>query len=148
MPFSAILPRVKTLRVRVAVTVTCVSFWLFAGAIFYHGATAVGLIVAAAFAVTAIYLWRLRAWARKVATFSIATSILLFMCGGIFNPFFLMDYHAAHGLEFDLFRWSLISLPSVTVAIWCYWVLSRNKGEFRQTKSNQTLQATAGNSNE
>ena len=65
MPFSAILPRVKTLRVRVAVTVTCVSFWLFAGAIFYHGATAVGLIVAAAFAVTAIYLWRLRAWARR-----------------------------------------------------------------------------------
>jgi hypothetical protein len=27
-----------------------------------------------------------------------------------------MDYHAAHGLEFDLFRWSLIFLPSVTVA--------------------------------
>ena len=148
MHLFGILPQAKALRVRIAVTVTCVCFWSFAAAVFSHGAKPVGLIIAAAFVVIAIYLWRLRAWARKVATFSIATSILLFMCGGIFNPFFLMDYHAAHGLEFDLFRWSLISLPSVTVAIWCYWVLSRNKGEFRQTKSNQTLQATAGNSNE
>jgi hypothetical protein len=87
MRLFGILPQAKALRVRIAVTVTCVCFWSFAAAVFSHGAKPVGLIIAAAFVVIAIYLWRLRAWARKVATFSIATSILLFMCGGIFNPF-------------------------------------------------------------
>jgi len=59
-----------------------------------------------------------------------------------------MDYHAAHGVEFHLFRWSLISLPCVAVAVWCYWVLSRSKDEFGQTESNQVLRATAGHSDE
>ena len=148
MRLFGILPQAKSLRVRVAVIVTCVSFWSFAAAVSYHGATPIGLIIAAAFVVIAIYLWRLRAWARKVATFCIATSAFLFMCGGIFNPFFLMDYHAAHGVEFDLLRWTLVCLPCITVAVWCYWVLSRNKGEFGPTKSDQTLQATAGRSDE
>ena len=130
MRFSAVLPKTKSPYVRIAVIITCATFWSVAGAVFYHGARPIALIIAAAFVVIAIYLWRLKAWARKASTFCIATSVFLFLCGWIFNPFFLMDYRAEHGVEFDLWRWTLISLLPLAAAVWCYWVLSRRKDEF------------------
>ena len=129
MRFVDMLPKAKALPVRVAVLTTCFGFWFFATILFYK-TTLFGIVIGAALAVIAIYLWQLRAWARKAATICIATSVFLFMCGGIFNPFFLMDYRAEHGGEFHLLRWALISLPGVAVAVWCYWVLSRRRDEF------------------
>jgi hypothetical protein len=123
------------MRVRAAVVVTCAIFWLFATVLFYLAcfrarSPIFAIIVGITFAFFAIYIWQLRAWARQVARYCFAFLIFLFV-GGIYNPFYMMDYHAAHGVDPDYLIVSLLGLPCVAVAWWCLCILGKFPEEFR-----------------
>jgi hypothetical protein len=135
MDFTGLLPNTGVKRLRGAVIVTCVSFLSFAVfslycTLFRSGSLIFCLLASALFAVIACYLWRLRSWARQAARFTIALLILLFV-GGIYNPFFLMDYHPADAVDSFLWRYTLIMVPCVAVALWCLRILSSFREEFR-----------------
>jgi len=135
MNFAGKLPNTTVMRVRTAVVITCVIFSLLAAISFYlacFGARSpiFALILGATFAFFTIYLWQLRAWARQAARYCIAFSILLFV-GGIYNPFYMMDYHAEHGVDPDYLVVSLIGLPCVAVGWWCLRILGKFPEEFR-----------------
>src|SRR5436190_3334302 len=117
MNFASKLPNTAVMRLRAAVVVTCAVFWLLATVLFYLAcfrarSRIFDIIVSVTFALFAIYLWQLRAWARQAARYCLAFLIFLFV-GGIYNPFYMMDYHAAHGVHPDYLIVSLLGLPSV-----------------------------------
>ena len=82
-------------------------------ALFSSGSLIFCLLTSAVFALIACYLWRLRLWARQAARITIALLILLFV-GGVYNPFFLMDYRPADGLNSLLWRYTLVTLSRVS----------------------------------
>jgi len=135
MNFANKLPNTPVMRLRIVVVIICLVFSLFAAISFYLAcfrarSPIFAVIVGSALAYFAIFLWQLRAWARQATRYCIAFLIFLFV-GGVYNPFYIMDYHAAHGVDPNYSVVSLIGLPCVAIAWWCLWILGKFPGEFR-----------------
>jgi hypothetical protein len=134
MHLSGLLPKTGVKRLRGAILVTCASF-LFVAVfslycmLFRSGNLFFCLLSSTLFAVIACYLWRLRLWAMQAARFAIALLIFVFV-GGVYNPFFLMDY-PVDAVDSFLWRYTLIAAPCAAVAFWCLRVLSSLREEFR-----------------
>ncbi|MGH8743518.1 MAG: hypothetical protein ACREUY_04490, partial [Burkholderiales bacterium] len=91
----------------------------------------VSLAIDAFLVITAVYLWRLRSWARKLTQVLLAL-IVIVAVGGSFNPFFALDYGHGHGGQSP--NWGLLMAiigPFVAALLWCYGVLEKHKNEFR-----------------
>jgi hypothetical protein len=137
MTFAGILPKTNVRRVRAAVVITCVIFSLFAAMSFYLAFRARAPLfdailmtsLGAMFAGFAIYLWRLRSWARKAARLCIAFSIFCFVSYR-YNWQYISDYRAYHGVDPDFLIVSLISFPCIGVGLWCLRTLSKFPEEF------------------
>ena len=99
---------------------------------FFRGELDIGsLLVAAALAYWAVHLWWLKPWSRKIAKFAIGVSIILEI-GGIFNPFYDMDYRAAHGGQSpDWAALAAIVGPLVVLGLWCFHLLDKYKTDFK-----------------
>src|SRR5947199_22804 len=116
MNFAGKLPNTTVMRLRTAVVITCVIFSLLAAISFYLAcfrarSPILALILGAAFACFAIYLWQLKTWARKAARLCIAFLILSFV-GYRYSWQYMSDYHARYGVDPDYLMVSLISLKN------------------------------------
>jgi hypothetical protein len=145
MNFAGNLPTTTVMRLRTTVVITSVIFSLFAAISFYQGSCLalfcrsrspiVGAVLAcfgAMFAFVAIYLWRLRRWARKAARLGIAFFMFVFV-SCTYNPFsnWIDDYRAAYGVAPNYLIVSLISVSCIGVGFWCLRILGKFPEEFR-----------------
>src|SRR4051812_9126975 len=110
MSLTLLLPRTHNTRLRIAIVITCLSFWAYSSAAFYHPHP-VGIFLGVAFTTIAVYLWLLRDWARKAARVCLGVALILFFFGTVLNPFFYDEYSIAHKTAWPLLRWLLMSAP-------------------------------------
>lgn len=145
MTFAGILPKTNVRRVRAAVVTTSVIFSLFAAVSFYQGSRlallchscspitgAVLVCFGALFAFIALYLWRLRRWARKTARLGIVFFMFVFV-SCTYNPFsnWIDDYRATYGVAPNYLIVGLISVSCLGVGFWCLRILGKFPEEFR-----------------
>lgn len=145
MTFAGILPKTNLLRVRAAVVISCVIFSLFSAISFYQGSRlaffchscspitgTVLVCFGAMFAFIALYLWRLRRWARKAARLGIAFFMFVFV-SCTYNPFsnWIDDYRATYGVAPNYLIVGLISVSCLGVGFWCLRILGKFPEEFR-----------------
>src|SRR5689334_17753126 len=119
---TTLLPRTAEIRLRVAVIITCLSFWVYALQCLYH-ARPIGIVLALGLIIIGLYLWLLKNWARKAARFCLGSALFLFVFGKLLNPLFYEEYSIAHKSFWSVVRWILISIPFVSAWLWSYRTL-------------------------
>lgn len=134
-----LLPKTASVSLRVVVATFAGSLVALALSIVFHAVSGflhgelkiLPLFVAATLSFCGVQLWLLKPWSRKVTKFAIGALIVLEI-GGIFNPFYDMDYRAAHGGQSpDWTALAAIVGPLVVLGLWCFHVLDKFKAEFK-----------------
>lgn len=89
------------------------------------------LVFGAVLSILAVSLWQLKALAKSIAKLIIILALIVSI-GGIFNPFFALDYEAIHqGESPDWLMMALAILPFVLASFWIFWVFDKYQSEFR-----------------
>ena len=131
MPLSSALPQTASLVLRVTVVFTSIVFSAY-GLYFawFHAFGPFAIAIASLLVVIAVFLWRLNRYARSAAKFVIGFFIVLYL-GGTFNPFYALDYAAAHGHQPPWGTMLLCFVPLAMLGLFVYGILDRFKSEFR-----------------
>ena len=88
------------------------------------------LIFSVVFIVTGVFLWMLRAWARKLALF-ILGFIVVIVPLAIASPDFFLDFWRYYGGNLNLWVVALATIIVVVAPIfWCMYILDRYKESF------------------
>lgn len=87
-------------------------------------------------------LWRLNRLALSVTKFLIGLTTVVGI-GGVFNPFFAMDYGAANqGRAPPWLSMLAVAVPLVLVGLLVFWILDRYKDEFGRARPSRKGSAT------
>lgn len=130
-PLLRFLPKTDVLLLKVVVVALSIAIGsLGTRAIAISDLNPLGLGIGMCFLALAIALWRLHPFALSIVKLLLGLSMALGI-GGIFNPFFDMDYRADNrGQEPPWFHMISIAVPLVLAVLFIFWVLDKHKGEF------------------
>ena len=131
MPLSSALPQTTSLVLRATVVFTSIVLSAY-GAYFawFNELAPFAIAIASLFVIIAVFLWRLNRYARSATKFIIGFFIVLCL-GGTFNPFYALDYAAAHGHQPPWGTMLLWFVPFAMLGLIICGVLDHFKSEFR-----------------
>lgn len=137
---ALLLPKTTSVNLQIVIVILAGTLFTLAAPMIIHavsmlfsaGELKIGsLFTSAVLSFIAAHLWMLKSWSRKVMKFVIGVSIVIGI-GGIFNPFYDMDYRAAHaGNSPDWVALAAIVGPLVALGLWCFYILDKFKAEFK-----------------
>ncbi len=134
-PLTVLVPRADNWTLRLAVVTVCVLFlclgitglWaVYGGA---HGW--MSSILPIVLIGTSVFLWMLKAWARKLTMFILAVIVVVVPIA-MAGPGFFLDYWRYY--EGNLPLWLVVVATTFVVAIpifWCMYILVNDKETFR-----------------
>ncbi len=133
-PLSVLVPRTDRWTLRLAVFSVCVIFLCLgishAWAVYASTRGWISLILSVVFIVTGVFLWMLRAWARKLALF-ILGFIVLIVPLAIASPGFFLDVWILYKGNLPLVLVALATIIVVVAPIfWCMYILDKHKESF------------------
>ena len=134
---QTLLPRTEIGVLR-WVVVTLSGAFLFVGTwvAYFNGFDPFATVFLLTMLALSIFLWRMHRMARSFAKFVLG-ALMVILIGGTFNPFFMLDYQAAHNGESPNW-WMLAAIlsPIILGALFCYGVLDKYQAQFLQKVKN------------
>ncbi len=133
-PLSVLVPRTDRWTLRLAVFSVCVIFLCLgishAWAVYASTRGWMSLILSVVFIVTGVFLWMLRAWARKLAMFILGFFVVIVPLGMASPGAFLEIWRYYEG-DFPLVLVALATIIVVVVPIfWCMYIFDKHKDSF------------------
>ena len=131
---SVLAPRTDSWTLRLAVFSVCVLFLCLginhAWAVYVGNGGWISLVISVVFIGTGVFLWMLRAWARKLALF-ILGFIVVVVPLAIASPGFFLDVWILYKGNLPLWLVALATIFIVAAPIfWCMYVLNKYKKTF------------------
>lgn len=130
----ALLPRTDAWTLRLAVLSASILLLSLGSAHLWLSATTqfswISLFLSVVLIGTSVFLWKLKAWARK-ATLFVLGAVAVVVPIGIASPDFFLDYWRYYDGSLPLWLVASVSIAVVEVAIFCcMFVINKHKGTF------------------
>ena len=128
------MPKTNKNLLKITIIILSIIFMALSAHQFYIGlnnGSLFNIIVGFLLLSLSVFLWRLKTFARQIVKFIITMSLIIGI-GGTFNPFFAMDYEAAHNGEApDWLSMITIAIPLIAISFLVFWILDKYRAEFK-----------------